>query len=63
MIDDPYDDRIARLVTGLDELPFEEREAFIAKLSPDDREAVWEAQLEEVERVVPEDDAELGGGD
>ena len=63
MVDDPHDDRIARLVAELEDLPFEEREAFIAKLAPDAREAVWDAQLEEVERVVPEDDAELGGGD
>ena len=55
------EDRIARLVAELEELPFEEREAVIASLSEGDREAVWDAQLKESEGAVPEDDEELGG--
>jgi hypothetical protein len=61
--DDPQKERIARLVAELEELPFEAREAFLSTLSDEDRASVWEAQLEEVEEVVPDDDEELGGGD
>jgi hypothetical protein len=61
--DDPHEERIARLVAELEELPFEAREAFLSTLSDEDRASVWEAQLEEVEEVVPDDDEELGGGD
>jgi hypothetical protein len=60
--DDPQKERIARLVAELEELPFEAREAFLSTLSDEDRASVWEAQLEEVEEVVPDDDEELGGG-
>jgi Mg/Co/Ni transporter MgtE len=38
------EDRIARLLAELEDLPFEEREALIASLSEDDRAAVWDAQ-------------------
>ena len=55
------EDRIARLLAGLEDLAFEEREALIASLSEDDRAAVWDAQLEASEAEVPEDDEELGG--
>ena len=55
------EDRIARLVAEIEDLPFEEREAVIASLSDDDRSAVWDAQLNESEKDVPEDDEELGG--
>jgi hypothetical protein len=55
------EDRISRLVAQVDALPFEQREAFISTLSDDDRAAVWDAQAEEVEDVLPEDDGELGG--
>jgi hypothetical protein len=61
--DDPQKERIARLVAELEELPFEAREVFLSTLSDEDRASVWEAQLEEVEEVVPDDDEELGGGD
>ncbi len=53
------DERIARLLAELDELPSEEREAVIAALSDEDRAAVLEAELEAAEAA--EDDAELGG--
>jgi hypothetical protein len=61
--DEPLGDeeRIARLVAEVEDLPFEEREAVIASLSDDDRSAVWDAQLNESEKDVPEDDEELGG--
>jgi hypothetical protein len=55
------EDRIARLVAEIEDLPFEKREAVIASLSDDDRSAVWDAQLNESEGAVPEDDEELGG--
>jgi len=61
MPDDTDADRLARLVAELEELPFDEREAAIAALSEEDREAVWAVELEESETAVPEDDAELGG--
>jgi len=61
MTDDPEVDRVARLIGELDELPFEEREAAIAKLSEEDREAVWAAKLEQSESALPENDDELGG--
>jgi hypothetical protein len=60
---DPETQRIALLIDGLKDLPFEEREARIAQLSEDDRNAVWAVELEAAEEAVPEDDAELGGGD
>jgi Mg/Co/Ni transporter MgtE len=53
------DDRIARLLADLDELPSEEREKVIAALSDEDRAAVQGAELEVTEAA--EDDAELGG--
>ena len=55
------EDRIARLLAELEDLPFEEREAVIASLPDDDRTAVWDAQLKDSETAVPEDDEELGG--
>jgi hypothetical protein len=55
------EDRIAGFLAELEDLPFEEREAFIASLSDDDRTAVWDAQLKDSEAVVPEDEEELGG--
>jgi hypothetical protein len=55
------EERIARLVAELEELPFEEREAAIASLSDEDRTAVWDAELKASEAVLPEDDEELGG--
>ena len=61
MSDDPEAERIARLIAGLKELPFEEREARIAELSEEDRNAVWAVELEAAEEAVPEDDEELGG--
>jgi isopropylmalate/homocitrate/citramalate synthase len=61
MSDDPEVDRVARLIAELNELPFEEREAAIAKLSETDREAVWATELEQSESVLPEDEDELGG--
>ena len=61
MTDDPEAERIARLIADLNELPFEEREAAIAKLPENDREAVWEVQLEDSDEALPEDDEELGG--
>jgi hypothetical protein len=60
---DPEIQRIALLIDGLKELPFEEREARIAELSEEDRNAVREFELEAAEESVPEDDDELGGGD
>jgi hypothetical protein len=63
MSDDPEADRIALLIAELDELPFDEREAAIAALAPEDRDAVWAAELDQFDEVLPEDDEELGGGD
>jgi hypothetical protein len=67
MTDDPEADRIALLIAELDELPLEEREAALAGLSEEDRNAVWAAEAEAVEEaldeVLPDDDGELGGGD
>jgi len=51
--------RIALLIEELDALPTDEREAAIAALSEEDRQAVWAAELEAAEEV--EDDDELGG--
>lgn len=53
------EDRIARLLAELDELPSEERETVIAALSDEDRAAVQDAGL--VASEAAEDDAELGG--
>ena len=47
MTDDPEAERITRLIAELNELPFQEREVAIARLSERDREAVWEVELEE----------------
>jgi hypothetical protein len=54
-------DRIARLVAELEDLPLEEREAAIASLSDDDRAGVWDAQLKDSDAALPDDDEELGG--
>ena len=63
MPDEPDAERIARLIDGVKDLPFEEREAAISSLSEEDREAVWAAELEDGETAaaIPEDDEELGG--
>ena len=60
-VDPEADPRIALLVAELDELPFEERETAIAALSPGDRDAVWAAELGHLDKVLPDDDDELGG--
>ena len=52
--------RIRRLVEALQVVPFEQREAFIAGLSHEDRTAVLEAEAEVDGEVLPEDQ-ELGG--
>jgi hypothetical protein len=57
------DERIARLIDELEDLPFEEREAAIRTLAEQDREAVWAAELEASAKALPEDNDELGGGD
>jgi len=58
---DPETERIALLIDGLKDLPFEEREARIAELSEDDRNAVWAVELEGAEEAEPDDVDELGG--
>jgi hypothetical protein len=63
MTDDPQRERIARLLAELGDLPFEEREAFMAALSEEDREALWAAELERSDEVLPEDYEELGEGE
>jgi len=60
---DPETERIALLIDGLRELPFEEREARIAELSEEDRNVVRDFELEALDEVLPDDDDELGGGD
>jgi Mg/Co/Ni transporter MgtE len=60
MTNDPQDDRIARLLAALEELPFEEREAFIAGLPQDDRAEILRAEAEASEEVLPAVE-ELGG--
>ena len=61
MTDEPEAERITRLIAELNELPFQEREVAIARLSEHDREAVWEVELEESDEALPEDAEELGG--
>jgi len=56
--DDPQADRIALLIEELDELPADEREAAVAALSPEDREAVWAAELETAEEVGDDEEGE-----
>lgn len=63
MTEDPERDRIAELLDELTELPFEDREAFLAGLSEADREAVWEAELEASEEAISDDYEDLGGGE
>jgi signal transduction histidine kinase len=60
MTDGRATERIRRLVEALQAVPFEEREAFIAGLSHEDRTAVLEAEAEIDGEVLPEDE-ELGG--
>lgn len=60
MADDPQQDRIARLLDGLEDMPFEEREAAIAGLPHEDRTAVLNAEAEAEDEVLPEPE-ELGG--
>ena len=57
---DPQDDRIARLLAALEELPFEEREAFIAGLPQEERAEMLRAEAEASEEVLPAPE-ELGG--
>jgi hypothetical protein len=54
------ENRIARLRAELDAMPFVEREAALAGLPREDRDALVDAGLEELEGVRP-DDGELGG--
>jgi hypothetical protein len=61
--EDPDRERLEQLLVELDALPYEEREAAIAALSEDDREAVWAAELEASDEALPDDVEELGGGD
>ena len=56
-------ERLEQLLVELEALPYEEREAAIAALSEDEREAVWAAELEASDEVLPDDDEELGAGD
>jgi hypothetical protein len=63
MTDDPQRERIAHLLEQLGELPFDERETFLAELSEPDREAVWAAELEAGEEAIPDDYEDLGAGD
>ena len=63
MTDDPQRERIARLLDELDELPPDEREAAVAGLPEEDRNAVWEVELERSEEIVPEEYEDLGTGD
>jgi hypothetical protein len=55
------DEQIARAIDDVEDLPFDEREAAISKLSEVDREAVWAAELEASDNAAPKDDDELGG--
>ena len=60
---DPETQRIALLIDELRALSFEEREARIAELNVEDRDAVLDFELEQLDDVLPDDDEELGGGD
>ena len=53
-------ERSRLLLTELEGLPFEEREAAIAAMPHDDRTTVLEAEAEAEQEVLPEDE-ELGG--
>jgi hypothetical protein len=55
-------ERIARLRAELDALPFVEREAAIAGLPREDRDALVDAGLEELEGVRPDDEDPGGEG-
>ena len=61
MTDDPQQDRIARLLAALEELPFEEREKAIASLPEEDRQAVWAGELKVDDETLPGANEELGG--
>jgi hypothetical protein len=63
MSEDADRERLELLLAELEELPYEEREAAIAALSEEQREAVWAAELEASDEALPDDDEELGGGD
>ena len=63
MSEDPQRERIARLLDELGDLPFDEREAFVAGLSEEDREALWAAELERSDEALPDDYEELGEGE
>lgn len=60
MTDDAQAERSRLLLTELEGLPFEEREAAIAGLPHDDRAAVLNAEAEVDQEVLPEPE-ELGG--
>ncbi len=60
MTDDPQRDRIARLLAEIEDMPFEERDAFIAGLPHEDRAAVLNAEAEAEDEVLAEPE-ELGG--
>ena len=56
MSDDPERLRIAELLETLEELPFEDREAFLSSLPDEDRDAVLDAELEAEEAALPDED-------
>jgi hypothetical protein len=60
MTDTADTERIRRLVEALRAVPFDERQAFVAGLSHEDRTAVLEAEAEADGEVLPEVE-ELGG--
>lgn len=60
MTNDAQAERSRLLLTELEGLPFEEREAAIAALPHDDRAAVLNAEAEADQEVLPEPE-ELGG--
>ena len=62
MSDEPHE-RMTHLAAEIERVPIEEREAFIAMLSPDDRTALWDAQLRLRDGEADPNENELGGGD
>jgi hypothetical protein len=63
MTDDPQRERIAQLLAELADLPYGDREAFLASLPEHEREAVWAAELEAGDEALPEDYEDLGAGE